>query len=132
VLSFTLDTNCLVAVEEGRSEAEAVRELAAQQRAGRARVRLVVTTAAENQRDGTVLDDFSRFQRRISGLGLGESEILAPVAVCDLTYVDRRVLAGMPWTRSPLFLAFAPFRGAADPWWTLITPGRRGTFSPIA
>ncbi|WKE70580.1 hypothetical protein [Streptomyces sp. WP-1] len=93
MLSFTLDTNCLIAVEEKRPEAAAVRELVAQQRASRAAVRLVATMAAENQRDGTVLDNFSHFQRRISKLGLGGLEILAPVAVCDLTYFDWCVLA---------------------------------------
>ncbi|PKV89913.1 hypothetical protein [Streptomyces sp. TLI_146] len=93
MLSFTLDTNCLIAVEEERPEAEAVRELVAQQGASRATVRLVATMAAENQRDGTVLDSFSHFQRRINGLGLGVLEILAPVAACDLTYLDWCVLA---------------------------------------
>ncbi|NEA55584.1 hypothetical protein G3I60_15860 [Streptomyces sp. SID13666] len=93
MLSFTLDTNCLIAVEEERPEAGAVRDLVARQRSGLATVRLVATMAAETQRDGTVLDNFSHFQRRIDGLGFGELEILAPVAVCDLTYLDWCVFA---------------------------------------
>ncbi|MEV5602269.1 hypothetical protein AB0L33_12610 [Streptomyces sp. NPDC052299] len=93
MLSFTLDTNCLIAVEEERPEAAAVRELVARQCAGRATVRLVATMAAENQRDGSVLDNFAHFQRRITELGFGELEILAPVAVFDLTYFDWCVLA---------------------------------------
>jgi hypothetical protein len=93
MLSFTLDTNCLIAVEEERSEAQAVRDLVARQHAGLATVRLVATMAAETQRDGTVLDNFSHFQRRIDRLGLGGLEILAPVAVFDLTYLDWCVFA---------------------------------------
>jgi hypothetical protein len=93
MLSFTLDTNCIIAVEEQRPEAGAVLELVARQRAGSAVVRLVATTAAENQQDGSVLDNFSGFQQRLHRLGLGDLEILAPVAVCDLTYADWCVLA---------------------------------------
>ncbi|MFK0172505.1 hypothetical protein ACIQU5_27275 [Streptomyces sp. NPDC090306] len=93
MLSFTLDTNCLIAVEEDRSDAEAVRQVVARQRAGAAQVRLVATMAAETQRDGSLLDNFSHFQRRVDVLGLGELEILAPVAVCDLTFVEWCVVA---------------------------------------
>ena len=93
MLSFTLDTNCIIAVEEPRPATAPVMELVARQRAGAAVVRLVATTAAENQRDGTVLGNFSHFQQRLQSLGLGDLEILAPVAVCDLTYLDWCVLA---------------------------------------
>ncbi|MFC1437393.1 hypothetical protein ABUW04_03915 [Streptacidiphilus sp. N1-10] len=93
MLSFTLDTNCIIAVEEPRPATEAVLELVARQRTGTAVVRLVATTAAENQRDGTVLDNFARFQERLRGLNLEDLEILAPVAVCDLTYLDWCVFA---------------------------------------
>ena len=93
MLSFTLDTNCIIAVEEPRPATAAVRELIARQRASTAVVRLVATTAAENQRDGSTLDNFSHFQQRLQGLGLDDLEILAPVAVLDLVYLDWCVFA---------------------------------------
>ncbi|MCU7822634.1 hypothetical protein [Kitasatospora sp. DSM 101779] len=91
--TFTLDTNCLIALEERRHEAAAVNELVARHRAGASLVRVVATTAAENQRDGTVLDNFAGFQERLHKLGLEDLEILRPVCVLDLSYLDWCVLA---------------------------------------
>jgi hypothetical protein len=93
MVAFTLDTNCLIAIEEQRAEATSVLDLVARQRAGTAVVRLVATMAAENQRDGTVLDNFSGFQQRVHGLGLADLEILRPVCVLDLSYLDWCVVA---------------------------------------
>ena len=93
MLSFTLDTNCLMALEEQRSDAAPVEVLVARQRAGTALVRVVATTAAENQRDGGVLDNFSGFQARLHRLSLDDLEILPPICVVDLSYLDWCVVA---------------------------------------
>jgi hypothetical protein len=89
MLTFTLDTNCLIAVEQQRlSEAPAVEQLVRRHRAGEVVVRLVATTAAENQLDGTMASNFSYFQQRMRGLGLDDLEILRPVCCLDLSYSD--------------------------------------------
>lgn len=93
MLSFTLDTNCLIALEEQRPDAAPVEALVARQRAGTALVRVVATTAAENQRDGGVLDNFSVFQARLQQLSLNDLEILPPICVLDLSYLDWCVVA---------------------------------------
>jgi hypothetical protein len=93
VLTFTLDTNCLIAVEEQRPDAPAVEALVARHRASTAVVRVVATAAAETQLDGTVLDNFSGFQERLARIGLSDLEILRPVCVVDLSYLDWCVLA---------------------------------------
>lgn len=88
MLAFTLDTNCLIAVEEQRPSAVDVQALVARHRAGEVVVRLVATTAAENQRNGKMLSNFQLFQQRLRGVGWGDLDILRPVCVFDLTYWD--------------------------------------------
>ncbi|MEU7058531.1 hypothetical protein [Streptomyces sp. NPDC046197] len=93
MLTFTLDTNCLIALEEQRPDAPAVEALVTRHRAGTAAVRVVATAAAENQQDGTVLDNFAGFQERLARMGLADLEILRPVCVVDLSYLDWCVFA---------------------------------------
>ncbi|WP_414166353.1 hypothetical protein ACMATS_00105 [Streptoverticillium reticulum] len=88
MLRFTLDTNCLIDLEEDRPGAPAIRGLLARHDEGSARVQITATTAAERQRDGTILPDFTCFQARLKAAGLGHLDILKPVAVLDLTYLD--------------------------------------------
>ena len=75
MLTFTLDTNCLVAVDEGRPEAAAVRILAEAHVRGCADVAIVAISASERQRDGKMLDNFSQFR---GTRGITQSFPLAP------------------------------------------------------
>jgi len=95
VLKFTLDHNCIVDIDEDRQpEARCLRSLLARHDAGEDRVRLVATSASERQQGGPYLENFNQFQDRLAALGLGHLELLAPVAVADLSYVDWCVAAG--------------------------------------
>ena len=47
--TFTLDTNCIIAVDESRPEAAAILELARTHQTGRASVGLVAISASERQ-----------------------------------------------------------------------------------
>ncbi|MFJ2191608.1 hypothetical protein ACIOJE_27365 [Kitasatospora sp. NPDC087861] len=88
MLSFTLDTNCLIALEEGRPAASGVLALLDRHTRGSATVRLAATTAAESQRDGTAPPSFEIFQSRLRAVGLSCLSILKPVAIFDLVYFD--------------------------------------------
>ena len=88
MLTFTLDTNCLIAVEDLRPERGAIERLVAAHRARRADVGLVAISASERQRDGAVIENFSSFQERVTRLGLGELELLAPMMYWDVTFWD--------------------------------------------
>jgi hypothetical protein len=88
LLTFTLDTNCIIAVDEKRSEANAILELVSAHRKGLASVGLVAISASEQQRSSGRLENFEQFQERISKLGLGELDILLPMAYCDVSFYD--------------------------------------------
>ncbi len=49
MLTFTLDTNCIIAVEDERPEAEHIRKLAEAHSQGVADVSLVAMSASENE-----------------------------------------------------------------------------------
>lgn len=86
--TFTLDTNCIIAVDEGRAEATAIRALADAHAAGTANVAIVAISASERQKDGRLLETFPQFQKRLSTLGLGHLELLMPMFHFDVTYWD--------------------------------------------
>lgn len=86
--TFTLDTNCIIAIEEGRAEEAAIRALIDAHTAGAAQVALVAISASERQRDGSLLETFAQFRERLSALGLGHLELLMPMFYFDVTYWD--------------------------------------------
>ena len=87
-LSLTLDTNCIIAVDEQREESSAVIALAEAHRSGTANVALVAISASERQREGKTIETFSKFQARLATLGLGHLELLEPMTYWDLTFWD--------------------------------------------
>lgn len=93
ILTFTLDTNCLIDVEEDRPEAKGVRSLLAAQHAGKANVALVASSASERQRNGGYLACFSAFTDRANALGFQGIEILLPIGRWDIGFWDRMVWA---------------------------------------
>lgn len=86
--SFTLDTNCLLAVDESRPEARDVLGLATAHAAGLASVGLVAISASERQKSGQGLESFDEFKSRVANLGLGHLELLKPMKYWDVTFWD--------------------------------------------
>ena len=86
--SFTLDTNCLIAIDEARPEAAAVRGLADAHAAGKADVAAVAISASEKQSGGGSIENFVEFRRRMEALGLAHLDGLAPMAYHDVTFMD--------------------------------------------
>jgi hypothetical protein len=89
---FTLDTNCLIAIDEGRSAAAAVRTLADSHTEGLADVAVVAMSASENQQGGYRLRNFSGFQSRLTALGLNHLNIVLPMAYFDISFLDHCLL----------------------------------------
>lgn len=87
-LTFTLDTNCMIAVDEARPEGNAVLELAAAHRNGLASVGVVAISASEQQSGGGHLENFAEFKQRRSSLGLGDLALLEPMMYWDVTFWD--------------------------------------------
>lgn len=86
--SFTLDTNCIIAVDEGRPAAVPVLKLVDAHKQGLASVALVAISASERQRDGKPLETFTTFKERIERLGLGSLELIEPMMYFDISSSD--------------------------------------------
>jgi hypothetical protein len=88
---FTLDTNCIIDVEDERPDASFVRELAALHGSG---VNIAVSCigASERRRDGGYAKTFSEFQTKIAAAGLCSLELLPPIAYLDICYWDFAIL----------------------------------------
>lgn len=80
VKSFTLDTNCLIDIDEGRPAAAAVLQLVDAHAAGRADVAVVAVSGTERQKDGGFLEHYAQFRERLDRLGLGGINELHPIA----------------------------------------------------
>lgn len=96
MLSFTLDTNCVLALDEARTdaashrvaEARAVEALVNAHGAGTASVGVVAISASERQRDNGRLENFSVFQQRLASLGLAHLDLLHLMLYFDVTFWD--------------------------------------------
>ncbi|MBV8891626.1 hypothetical protein [Bradyrhizobium sp.] len=86
--SCTLDTNCLIAIDEARPEAAAVRLLADADEAGKARAAVVAISASEKQQGGGHIQNIAEFHARMAELGLGHLDALKPMGYWDVTLYD--------------------------------------------
>src|SRR5882762_9907969 len=87
----TLDTNCLINLENGTSQHEAVRALVEGHRSGRIRVFVTEMAASERQPGGRRHDSFEAFEKWLGTLGCGELERVLPEAYWDIAFFDHAV-----------------------------------------
>ena len=86
--TYTLDTNCICAVDENRADAPAILRFVDMHAAGAANVAVVAMAASERQKSGKAIENFAVFRERIRALGLGGLEILKPMAYFGVTFWD--------------------------------------------
>ena len=91
-MKLTLDTNCVIALESGEVQGEAVRRIVEAHRAGRAQVSLSGISASERQRCGTYRKMYSRFSSRLARLGLSDLPVLKPQFGLGVTFLDEGYL----------------------------------------
>jgi hypothetical protein len=86
--SFTLDTTCLIDIDEGRPGAAAIRKLADAHSLGKADVAVVAMSASEKQRGGRYIQNFIDVRDRLVSLGLAHLRIIEPMGYFDITFWD--------------------------------------------
>jgi hypothetical protein len=86
--TFTLDSSCIDAIDEGRAEVKFIRMLADAHTAGKAKVAVVALSAAEKRQFGSYFDDFGAFRGHLAALDLARLEILKPMAYFDISFPD--------------------------------------------
>ncbi|MEX2109831.1 MAG: hypothetical protein WD802_04450 [Gemmatimonadaceae bacterium] len=87
MLSYTLDMNCLIDMEEDRPAADSLRTLVAAFRGGQLDLAVPAIAASENQR-GELITNFAQFQHRLDSLDLSDVNLLHPMAYWDVTFFD--------------------------------------------
>ena len=86
--TFTLDSSCIDAINEGRAEVKFIRALADAHTAGKAKVAVVALSVAEKHQFGSYFDDFDAFRDHLAALDLARLEILKPMACFDISFPD--------------------------------------------
>lgn len=92
VTRFTLDTNSLIDIEEGRPNAPFIREIVSRHGKG-INVAVSAIGASERQRNGRYAQNFSEFKDKLRAIGLQDLELLPPLAYWDVCFWDHCVSA---------------------------------------
>lgn len=87
-MRFTLDTNCIIDLEQGRPNAIYVKELIKAWRNGRIELAIVAVSASENQLSGEAIPNYSEFSNTLECIGLSNATELRPIAIWDVFYWD--------------------------------------------
>jgi hypothetical protein len=90
---FTLDTNCVIDLEQNTPFAPPIRALVAAHRAGRAEVAIPTISASELQRDGGYLTHFNQFLARLASVGLDGLPLIEPIAYFGVGFYGYGLLA---------------------------------------
>jgi hypothetical protein len=85
-MRFTLDTNCIIDVEDERTNAPFVRELVALHGVNGINVAVSSIGASERQRTGGYAKNFSEFKAKLAASGFGTLELLPPRGYWDLCF----------------------------------------------
>ena len=86
--TFTLDTNCIIDLEENRPNACHIIDLRGLWNDGKVDLAVVSVSASENQKSGQAMPDYATIERKLRGVGLEHARELAPVGLYDFGYWD--------------------------------------------
>lgn len=91
-MNITLDTNCLIDIEEDRKNAVYLRQLIKWHR-DKLNLRVVGISASERQPNGRIAKTFKEFKQKLSRIGLDHIEILKPMGYISICYIDWAILS---------------------------------------
>ncbi|MBJ7595985.1 MAG: hypothetical protein JF886_14225 [Candidatus Dormibacteraeota bacterium] len=92
-ISFTLDHNCLIALEQEERYSVAVRSLVSLHDGAGVVVRVVAVGASERLPGKHLAGNYSQFQSRLDALGIAHLPVLNPPVVLDVSFYDHAYLA---------------------------------------
>lgn len=87
-MKLTLDWNCVIEVEENRSQADHVRDLIDRHRKGQFEVALLAASASENSKSKRFPGNATLFVQRVSAIGWQDLPLVPMPAVYGLSYLD--------------------------------------------
>lgn len=92
-MRFTLDTNCIIDMEDARPNAPFIRELVALQGVSGINVAVSSIGTSERQRTGGYAKNFSEFRAKLVASGFDTLELLSPPGYWGLCFWDNFVWA---------------------------------------
>lgn len=90
---FTLDTNCIIDIEDARPNKPFVRDLVELHGKDGINVAVSAIGASERQRTGGYARNFSEFREKLKAIGLDHIELLPPLAYWGVCFWDHCVMA---------------------------------------
>lgn len=91
---ITLDTNCLIDVEEQRLGFQDVLYLRQLHDAGKVNLRLVAASASDKRINGALIDNFFLFSKFVESIGFDGIEVLPTIAILGFAFVDYCIVGG--------------------------------------
>ena len=86
MMKVTLDTNCIIDLEEDRKTAPYTSVLTSMHKNQKINLRVVAISASERQLGGKYTSNFAEFKERIAAVGLGHVGILKPIFYWGITF----------------------------------------------
>jgi len=85
-VKITLDTNCIIDLEQNRPAAVALRALIDASRRSKVEIAVAAISASEKMPSGEYLTNFSEFEERIRHVGLTDARILEPIGIYGVAF----------------------------------------------
>ena len=85
-MKVTIDTNCIIDLEEERDSAQHIRLLMRYHAEGSVQLQVVAIGASERKPDGTYASNFSEFVEKLTAVGLGSVGILKPMGYWGVSF----------------------------------------------
>jgi hypothetical protein len=86
--NVTLDSNCIIDLEQNRPAVTYINELSQMHREGKIHLRVVAISASERKPDGTFASNFNEFKERVDSIGLADVQILKPIAYQGIAFCN--------------------------------------------
>jgi hypothetical protein len=89
MITVTLDTNCIIDLEENRPSAIELRYLLGLAESGAVAIAVSAIMASERGKNRKIVESFGDFKLRLEGCGMRSADILAVIGYWDITYWEQ-------------------------------------------
>lgn len=93
---YTLDTNCVIDIEENRPSAVYIKKMLIAYRKQVIDLAIVAISASENQPGGGINQNYSEFEEKLRAVDFQDLKVLFPMAYWDVAYWDHAIWDGDP------------------------------------
>ncbi|MEM9578948.1 MAG: hypothetical protein AAF999_18300 [Pseudomonadota bacterium] len=90
---LTLDTNCILEIDEDRPQSDAVKAIIEAHNEGLVEAALVASSGSEKSHKGLFPESFDEFDLRRTQLGFSNMNLLFPIAYHDIGFCDHCLMA---------------------------------------